>query len=89
MPDDKELGAINTKINRWLEGVETAKHEGTLRNSGEAVRPVSNLNKNNTFIFHTTYCVQTRSFFKLIRKWGCDNSVTDYKADSLEAASRI
>lgn len=40
MPDDKELGAINTKINRWLEGVETAKHEGTLRNSGEAVRPV-------------------------------------------------
>lgn len=41
MPDDKELGAINTKINRWLEGVKTAKHEGTLRNSGEAVRPVS------------------------------------------------
>ena len=30
MPDDKELGLTNTRINRWLEGVETAINEGTL-----------------------------------------------------------
>ncbi|KAL9950398.1 hypothetical protein ACROYT_G042886 [Oculina patagonica] len=30
MPEDKELGPSNTRINRWLEGVETAINEGTL-----------------------------------------------------------
>lgn len=30
MPEDGELGPTNPRINRWLEGVETAINEGTL-----------------------------------------------------------
>ena len=30
MREDGELGATNPRINRWLEGVETAMNEGTL-----------------------------------------------------------
>ena len=30
MREDGELGATNPRINRWLEGVETAINEGTL-----------------------------------------------------------
>lgn len=30
MPEDEKLGPSNARINRWLEGVETAINEGTL-----------------------------------------------------------
>lgn len=43
MREDGELGATNSRINRWLEGVETAKNEGTLYGREEDKSVSSNI----------------------------------------------
>ena len=53
MPEDKEQGTKNPRINRWLEGVETAINEGTLYGVGEEERSVSKRKKH--LFFHTDY----------------------------------
>lgn len=55
MREDGELGTTNSRINRWLEGVETAKNEGTLFWREEDKSVSSNICANvlNAYYQHT------------------------------------
>lgn len=55
MREDGELGATNSRINRWLKGVETAKNEGTLYGREEDKSVSSNICRNvlNAYYQHT------------------------------------